>query len=371
MSARIFLSLICAALLFGCSEDSAEKQARPVRTALVTLAVSETRDVPYTLQAVGTVEPSATVNIVSRTGGELQKVLIKDGDRVKKGQLLFVIEKEPYEIALHQAQARLESDKAKLAKARDDYARAVKMSKGGFSSAAETDAVRVTMVSAQADVREDAAALEKAELDLSYCEVRAPMDGRAGDIRVDTGNVVASQTLLVVIDAFQPADITFSVPEKHLPLIRRNVLGAGLKVSAQNKEGKPISGDVIFLGNVDADTGTVPLKARFANADVELWPGEFLRVDLQLDTRKNAVTVPSRAVMLGPDGPFVYVVGSDRLARVRLVTTDVENDGVTVISKGLSSGEHVVLEGHVRLKDGMPIRLQEHKASDAAEGARP
>lgn len=370
MSARIFLCLVCVALLVGCSGESEKTKARNVRTALVTLVTSGTKDVPYMLEAVGTVEPSASVNIVSRTSGELQQVLVQDGEMVKKGQLLFVIEKEPYQIALHQAQARLESDKAKLAKAQDDYARALKMKKGGFSSAAETDAARVTMVSAQASVREDAAALEKAELDLSYCEVRAPMDGRAGDVRVDRGNVIPAQTLLVVIDAFQPADITFSVPEKHLPLIRRNVREAGLSVSAKTKEGTPISGDVIFVGNVDADTGTVPLKARFINEGTRLWPGEFLRLSLQLDTRKNAVTVPSRAVMLGPDGPFVYVVGDDRLAKVRLVTTDVENDGITVISKGLASGEQVVLEGHVRLKDGMPVRLQEDRKITASGGAR-
>ena len=367
MSARTFLCVACIALfLSACTGESQDAKKAPVRKALVTLTVAETRDVPYMLEAVGTVEPSATVNIVSRTDGELQQILIHDGEKVKKGQLLFVIEKEPYEIALHQAKARLESDRAKLAKAKDDYARALKMSKGGFSSAAETDASRVTMVSAQADVREDEAALEKAELDLSYCEIVAPMDGRVGDIRVDAGNVLTAQTLLVVLDAFQPADITFSVPEKHLPLIRRNVRETGLQVSATSKDGNPISGDVIFVGNVDADTGTVPLKARFANENVELWPGEFLRVHLTLDVRKNAVTVPSRAVMLGPDGPFVYVVGEDKLARIRLVTTDVENAGITVISSGLTSGEQVVLEGHVRLKDGMPIRLQEPLLESAA-----
>ena len=370
MSIRLFLCFVCAVLISGCSDESKKQQPRAVRTALVSLVTSSTKDVPYMLEAVGTVEPSATVNIVSRTNGELQQVLVHDGDMVKKGQLLFVIEKEPYEIALHQAQARLESDKAKLAKAQDDYSRALKMKKGGFSSAAETDAARVTMVSAQADVREDAAALEKAELDLSYCEIRAPMGGRAADVRVDQGNVITAQTLLVVVDAFQPADIIFSVPEKHLPLIRRNVRETGLKVSAESKEGKPLSGDVIFVGNVDADTGTVPLKARFINEGTELWPGEFLRVSLQLDMRKNAVTVPSRAVLLGPDGPFVYVVGNDKLAKVRLVTTDVENNGMTVISKGLASGEQVVLEGHVRLKDGMPVRLQEDRKITASGGAQ-
>ena len=367
MSARLFLCFVCAVLLSGCSGESEEAAPRQaVRTALVTLAVSETKDVPYMLEAVGTVDPSASVNVVSRTTGELQEVLIQDGENVKKDQLLFVIEKEPYEIALHQAQAKLESDKAKLTKARDDYSRTQKMSKKGFTSASEAETSRVTMISAQADVQTDTAALEKAQLDLSYCEIRAPMDGRVGDVLVDKGNVLAAQTLLVVLDAFRPADITFSVPEKYLPLIRRNVSRDGLAVSASSKEGKPLSGDVVFVGNVDADTGTVPLKARFANDNIELWPGEFLRVHVQLDTRKNAVTVPSRAVMLGPDGPFVYVVGEDNVAHVRLVTTDIENEGITVISSGLKSGERVVLEGHVRLKDGMPVRIQEKKAGEDA-----
>lgn len=359
MSARILICIVCAVLLSACSEENRETKKTAVRTALVTLAVAETRDVPYKIEAIGTVEPSATVNIVSRTDGELQQILIKDGEHVQEGQLLFVIEKAPYEIALHQAQARLESNRANLAKANDDYTRALKMKKGGFSSVAEADASRVAMISAQADVREDEAALEKAKLDLSYCEVRAPMSGRAGDVKVDTGNILTAHTLLVVLDAFQPADITFSIPEKHLPLVRRNMRDTGLHVSALSKDGKDLQGNVIFVGNVDPDTGTVPLKARFANDDIALWPGEFLRVGLTLDMRKNAVTVPSRAVLLGPDGPFVYVVGTDHIASIRLVTTDVENEGITVISNGLAAGESVVLEGHVRLKDGMPIRLQD------------
>ncbi len=362
MPARFFFCLALSMLCCGCSDDSGKMKPKPVRTALVTLVTAATDDIPFMIEAVGTVTPSASVNIVSRTDGELQQTLVHDGERVQKGQLLFIIEKKPYEIALLQAQARVESDRAKLTKARDDYARAQKMSKGGFSSAAETDASRVELISAQAALREDEAALEKAKLDLSYCEVRSPINGRAGDVLVDTGNVLKTQTQLLVVDAVQPADIIFSVPERHLPLIRRNLLGDGLKVSAVTKEGSSISGDVTFIGNVDADTGTIPLKALFDNQEMKLWPGEFLRVNLQLDTRRNAVTVPSRAVLLGPDGSFVYVVGDDMTARIRLVNTDVEHEGTTVIVKGLNAGEKVVLEGHVRLKDGMPVRLPEKTA---------
>ena len=353
----LFLCAVSVLLVSGCSDEKTAETAPVSSKALVRLATAVHKDVPFEVEAVGTVEPSASVNIVSRTEGELKQVLVKDGDSLEEGQLLFVIEKEPYEIALHQAQARLESDRAKLAKARDDYARSQKMTKGGFTSVAENDTARVNMVSAQATVKEDEAALEKARLDLSYCEIRAPMAGRAGEVRVDQGNVVSPQTLLLMLDTVHPADITFSIPEKYLPQVRRNMARGDLSVSAVSKEGNPVTGKVIFVGNIASATGTVPLKARFANTDSALWAGEFLRVRITLDMRKNAVVVPSRAVVLGPDGSFVFVVGEDRKARIRLVQTDVENSGMTVISQGLEAGEQVVLEGHVRLKDGIDVRL--------------
>lgn len=358
--------LLCALsllLVTGCSDEKKAENNATGAKALVRLAESSYRDIPYEIEAVGTVEPSASVNIVSRTGGELEQVLVKDGDTLKQGQLLFVIEKEPYNIALHQARARLESDKAKLTKAEDDYARSQKMTRGGFSSVAENDAARVNLISARAAVKEDEAAVEKAALDLSYCEIRAPMDGRAGDVKVDRGNVVSPQTSLLMLDTVHPADITFSISEKYLPQVRRNMERGELRVSAASKEGTPVLGTVIFMGNVAPATGTVPLKARFENAGSELWAGEFLRVRITLDVRNHAVTVPSRAVMIGPDGSLVFVVGEDGKARIRLVETDVENEGVTVISKGLEAGEKVVLEGHVRLKDGIDVRVAEDAAN--------
>ncbi|WP_298067596.1 efflux RND transporter periplasmic adaptor subunit [uncultured Mailhella sp.] len=357
--------LLCAfsiLILAGCSGEKTSENSTTETKALVRLTESSYRDIPCEVEAVGTVEPSASVNIVSRTAGELEQILVKDGDTLKQGQLLFVIEKDPSEIVLHQALARLESDRARLTKAEDDYARSQKMTKGGFSSVAENDAARVNLISARAAVKEDEAAVEKARLDLSYCEIRAPMDGRAGEVKVDRGNVVTPQTSLLMLDTVHPADITFSISEKYLPQVRRSMERGALRVSAVSKEGTPVSGTVIFVGNVAPATGTVPLKARFENAGSELWAGEFLRVRITLDVREHAVTVPSRAVMIGPDGPLVFVVGDDGKAHIRLVETDVENDGVTVVSKGLEAGEKVVLEGHVRLKDGVEVRLAEDDA---------
>ncbi len=371
MKRYLYICLAAATLLL-CSCDSlpSKKSAGrpPQRDALVTLAEAVTRDVPVLIETVGTVRPSTSVTLVSRTAGELQKVLVRDGELVREGQLLFEIEKQPYEIALHQAQARLESDRAKLVKARDDYARAQKMSKGGFSSASETETSRVGYISAQAAVKEDEAALEKARLDLSYCEIRTPVSGKAQTVLVDAGNVIAAQVRLLTVERITPAEIEFSIPEKYLPRLRANLRNGSLRAMFTSKEGQSLSGGIIYSGSVDSGTGTIPMKAGFANERRELLSGEYLRVFLQLDMIRDAVTVPSRAVMLGPDGPFVYVVGSDSRARIRLVSTDTEAEGYTVVTKGLSAGEHVVLEGHVRLKDGIAVRTADKKPVKGAGG---
>ena len=371
MKPALFAILLSAALSL-CACDSAQapkKAAAPAqRAALVTLATAETRDVPVLVETVGMVRPSVSVTLVSRTAGELQKALVRDGDLVKEGQLLFEIEKKPYQIALLQAEARLESDRAKLVKARDDYGRAQKMSKGGFSSASETESSRVAFISAQAAVKEDEAAIEKARLDLSYCEIRTPISGKAQTVLVDAGNVIGSQVKLLTIDRIMPAEIEFSIPEKYLPRIRANLRSGALRAMFRSKEGEQLSGGIIYSGSVDSSTGTIPMKAGFANERRELLSGEYLRVFLQLDVLKNALAVPARAVLQGPDGPFVYVVGEDRKARIRLVSTDIETDGITVISKGLSAGENVVLEGHVRLRDGVDVRIAEAGKAPALEG---
>ena len=366
---RWFLSIFLVAMVCGCTQDKDDTPKKADNAALVKLAVAETRDVPFIIEAVGTVKPSTTVTLVSRTAGELQKVLVQDGDSVNQGQILFEIEKAPYAIAHKQAAARLESDRAKLAKARDDLSRAQKMSKGGFSSASETETMRVAFIAAQAAVREDEASLEKAQLDLSYCEIRSPVSGRARNVLVDAGNVLRAQDQLLTIDDVSPAEIDFSIPEKHLPTIRANASTGSLSAQSRTKGGNVVSGRVVYVGNVDSTTGTVPLKASFSNESGELWPGEFLRVFLQLDVRKGIVTVPSRAIMLGPDGPFVYVVSEDKKAHIRTVSIDIEADGFTAVSSGLAAGEQVVLEGHVRLKDGIAVRLAD-SAAWPGHGAR-
>ena len=390
MKTGTYVSFGMAALLAsilltaGCSSGE-KQQAGPAapRSALVTVTESIQTDMPVNLSAVGTVEPSASVNVVSRTAGELLEVLVDDGEFVKEGQLLFVIDKKPAEIALHKVQAQLESDKAKLAKAEDDLARSQKLTKGGFTSAAQNDEARVAAVGYRAAVKADEAAVEQAQLDLSYCEIRAPMAGRAGAIQVDKGNYVPKESkTLLTIDAIQPVTVTFSVPERYIMAVRGLSSGSDLKVTAQPKLGKAAEGVLTFVGNVDSSTGTVPLKATFPNENGLMWPGEYVEIKLQLAVLKDSVAVPSRAVIIGPDGPFVYVVKEvpsqddparkELIAQYRLVTSGTENEGMTVVTKGLDAGEAVVMEGHVRLSDGIKVRLPEAaKPAAGTPAARP
>lgn len=355
------MATLLPTLVAGCSGDKKSNGPAEPRAALVTVSEAVLTDMPVNLNAVGTVEPSATVSMVARTAGELLEVRVKDGEYVTEGQLLFVIDKRPAEIALHQVQAQLESDRARLAKAEEDLARSQKLTKGGFTSVAQNDEARVQAIAYRAAVKADEAAVEQAQLNLSYCEIRAPMAGRAGDVRVDPGNFIPAQSqALLTIDAIRPVTVTFSVPERHIAAVRGLSAGSDLKVTARPRQGEAAEGVLTFVGNVDSKTGTVPLKATFPNENEMMWPGEYVQVKLQLAVLENSVAVPSRAVVIGPDGPFVYVVGDDMKAHYRLVTTDVETDGMIVISRGLEQGEKVVMEGHVRLADGMTVRFPEH-----------
>ncbi len=370
MRNKIILPLLCL-LLASCSGPEQVTKAAP-KDALVTFAVSEQADVPVFISAVGSVIPSSTVTVISRTGGELMETHFKAGDYVKEGQLLFTLDKVPAQLALDELTAKIDADKARLAKAEDDLQRSQKLTSGGFTSADQNDQARLAAVGARATVRADEVLLEKAKLNLSYCDITAPISGKAGLIQVDNGNIVAAgQQPLVVIDTISPIQVTFSIPERHLLYVRGLSENSDLKVYAQPKAGDEQEGLLTFIGNVDVRTGTIPLRSSFENTNSLLWPGEFVRVRLQLATIKNATAVPSQAIAIGPKGPFVYVVQDDMTVRYQSVETGVETDGVTVITKGLNPGEKVVLEGHVRLTDGKKVRFTEEQSKQPDGQAKP
>jgi len=351
-------------------------------TAATTQAVQEE------LTAIGNVEPSATVQVKAQVAGELVHANFAEGQNVRKGELLFEIDPRPFRDALQQADAAVARDRALLAQAeanlsRDqaqqknadtDAHRNEQLVKDGIVARAQYDASRTNadvyaesvradraaIQSARASLEADLAAAGKARLDLSFCQIQAPISGRTGNLLVHVGNYVKSNgdTSLVVINQVEPAFVSFSVPEDRLATIRRLSATGKLKVAATTKDApdKPVMGVLSVVDNtVDTTTGTIRLKATFANPGSALWPGQFVNVRLALDMKPDAVVVPSEAVQAGQKGPFLYVVKPDHTVESRLVTTGQLAGGKIVIASGLRAGETVVTDGQLLLAPGAKV----------------
>lgn len=354
----------------------------------VTLATAGTQAVPQVVQAIGNVEPSATVQVRAQVAGDLIRANFAEGQNVKKGDLLFQIDPRPYRDALLQSEAAVSRDRALQAQAeanlsRDqaqqkyadtDANRNQQLVKEGIVARSQYEvsrtnadvyaegvrADRAAIQSARASLESDLAAVEKAKLDLSFCEIRAPISGRTGNLLVHAGNYVKSNgdTSLVVINRIEPAFVSFSVPEQKLAAIRKLSAAGKLTVRAATKDtpNKPASGTLSVVDNtVDTTTGTIRLKATFSNTGSVLWPGQFVDVTLTLDTIRDAVVVPSEAVQAGQKGSFIYVVKADQSVEARIVTTGQQVDGKIVIESGLKAGETVVTDGQLLLAPGAHV----------------
>ncbi len=383
--------LICgvfAALIFAaCSSQKAPPPMGPPPIP-VTLATAGTQAVQQEISAIGNVEPSETVQVRAQVAGDLMRANFAEGQNVGKGDLLFQIDPRPYREALQQAEAAVARDRALLAQAqanlsRDqaqqknadtDANRNQQLVKEGIVARSQYDTSRTNaevyaesvradqaaIQSARASVNSDLAAVERAKLDLSFCEIRAPISGRTGNLLMHVGNYVKANgdTSLVVINRIEPAFVSFSVPEDRLATIRRLSVAGKLKVRVTTKDapGKPVTGSLSVLDNtVDTTTGTIRLKATFVNAGSVLWPGQFVNVNLTLDTIPSAVVVPSEAVQAGQKGSFIYVVKADRSVEARIVTTGQIVDGKIVIESGLKAGETVVTDGQLLLAPGAKV----------------
>ena len=353
-----------------------------------TVAKAELQTVPQVLQAIGNVEPYSNVQVKAQVAGELVKVQFKEGQNVKPGDLLFQIDPRPYADALNQAQAavardqallkqaeaNVDRDAAQLRNAETDAHRNEELVKAGIVARSTYDTSRRTA----ADVRgigarrpggdreraralaADVAAVEKAKLDLSFCEIRSPIEGRTGNVLVQAGNYVKNNgdTTLVVINRIQPIFVSFSVPEQQLAAIRRLSEGRQLAVqtAAKDDPGRQATGVLSVIDNtVDTTTGMIRLKATFANAERTLWPGQFVNVTLTLNPRMDAVVVSSEAVQAGQKGSFVYVVKADQSVEARDVTPGAMAGSKIVIESGLKAGETVVTDGQLLLAPGMHI----------------
>jgi multidrug efflux system membrane fusion protein len=337
------------------------REAVPV---LVATAVKKT--VPVQIRAVGNAEPYATVSVKSQVTGVLTKAHFKEGQDIKQGQLLFTIDPRPLEAAVKQAEANLARDTAQLKNLREQVRRYADLVEKQYVSREQYDQIRTNADAMESVVDADKAALENARVQLSYCYIYAPVNGRVGSLLVNEGNLVRVNdgAPLVVINQINPMNVTFSVPEQHLADLKRRMSAGQLNVSASfpSDEGRPESGFLEFVDNaVDRSTGTIKLKARFANTERRLWPGQFINVALTMSTQADAVVVPSEAVQVGQEGQHVFVVKPDKTVEVRSVTIGSTSEGEAVIAKGLVPGEQIVREGQFLLGPGSRIDIKDSR----------
>ena len=336
------------------------KAPKGVPAVPVTVAAVLQETVPIRLQAIGNVEASQTVALKARVDGQIVNVNFREGDPVKKGEVLFRIDPRPYGAALRQAEANALRDAAARDQARSQEKRYQELLDKNFVSKEAYAQIRTNAETAAATARASQAALENARLNFEYCTITSPLDGYVGKVFLQAGNMVRANDAnpLVVINQVRPIYVNFAVPERSLPEVRKYRAAGPLTVETLPDPGlPPAQGKLIFVDNaVDPSTGTIRLRAEFANADAALWPGQFVNVSLRLTEQVDALLVPSTAVQNGPAGQYVYVVGPDLVADLRKITV-LRTDGErTIVATGLQKGERVVTRGQLRL--GPKTRVQ-------------
>lgn len=330
----------------------------------VTVATAETRAVPYELAATGTVEPIQTVAVLPQVSGLILRIGFREGQDVKKGQVLFELDPRPFQAAFKQAEGILARDRATASNAEEQAKRYSALAAKEYVTAEQNDAARSDALAATATVAASQAAADQARLNLQYATIRAPISGRTGSLRVREGNLVRSTDTspLVTINQIQPILVRFSVPQSQFPDIQRYYRGGNaLLVRATPSEGSsvPLTGTLSFVdNNVDSTTGTVLLKARFSNPDGNLWPGQYTNVALQLYVDPNALTLPAPAVLTGQQGTYVFTVDSANTAKQNPVKVARTVDSVTVIASGLKEGDRVIISGQSRLVSGAKVTVK-------------
>ncbi len=414
--------LLLSALLGACSNGVSEKaQAKTPKEAVpVTIATAVSKAVPVQIRAVGSVQAYASVTLKSQLDGEVDRIHFTEGQEVKRGDLLFTLDQRPLEATLHQAEANLARDtaqleqaeaavaqsqaaekqaeanlardRAQLENAQTQVVRYQKLVEQGFISNEMYDQVRTSATALEATIQADQAAIantraairaaqataqnvravikadqavvENARVQLGYTTIRAPMDGRTGNLLVRVGSAVKARddtAQMLVINQTHPIYVSFSVPEQTLGDIKKYLAAGSIRVqaAARGQQGPPAIGELTFVNNtVDPSTGTIQLKATFPNERGTLWPGQFADVILGLTVEPNVVMVPSQAIQTGQQGQYVYVMRPDSTVELRPVTAGRTLDGETAVPKGITPGEKVVTDGHLRLAEGVRVQVK-------------
>jgi multidrug efflux system membrane fusion protein len=344
----------------GCSKEQAAPAPHAAAIPVIVSKVTQ-RAMPVQLTAFGNVG-GYTVSVKAQVAGELLEVHFKEGDFVHQGQLLFTIDPRPYEAALAQVRATLMRDKAVAANSRAQAQRISKLLSDGVVSPSDADASKSAADASEATVAADEAALKTAQLNLEYCRIYSPMDGRTGSVAIKPGNLVkVADVPIVVIKRLSPIEVNFNVPQEYLPDIKKYLAAGPLRVEATvpNGSGRPEVGTLVFVDNgVDTTTGTISLHARFDNRRDVLWPGLYVNTVMTLAEQSNATVIPSQAITAGQQGSFVYVVHADGTVAPRPVATSRSVAGLAVIDKGLEPGEIVVTDGQVRLVPGARVQVK-------------
>ena len=362
------LAAIAAAVTAYFMNDSRAKD-RTARAAPQAVAVSVAtvaqQSVPVQLRAIGNVEAHATVAVRARVDGQVVAVTFREGANVNKGEVLFQIDARPFGAALKQAEASALRDRAARDQALSQERRYQELLDKNFVSREAYAQIRTNAETAQAAVKASEAALENARLNLEYCTIRAPLEGVAGRVLLQAGNMVRANDAnpLVVINRVRPVYVNFAVPEQDLPQVRKYMATATLAVAviAPDALAPTAEGRLVFVDNaVDPSTGTIRLKAEFANDNAALWPGQFVNVSLTLTEQADALVIPAQAVQTGPEGQYVYVVGADQTAEVRQISVARTAGDRAVIARGLAKDERVVTHGQLRL--GAKTKVQVGKS---------
>ncbi len=359
------MTLAICSVLAGCSSQQAKsaKAGGPPPAVPVGVATVKQSDFNVYLNGLGSVDAFYTVSLKTRIDGQIMQVNFREGQDVNKGDMLIVIDPRPYQVALDQAQANLQKDEAQLVNAKAQYERNKVLYEQGVIAKQDLDTLEASFGTYEGTIASDKAAIENAKLNLTYCYINSPIDGRVGLRQVDPGNYVtaASGTAMLVITQLHPIAVIFTLPEDQLQEVAQHMRQGPLEVDAYSRDDqtKLATGKLLTIDNqIDPTTGTAKLKGIFDNPENSLWPNQFVNVHLLLETRKNAITGPASAILRGPDGSFCYVVDGNNTVQMRPVQIALTQGSTVVIASGLQGGEKIVTDGQEKLQAGSRVAPQ-------------
>src|SRR5216684_3207153 len=371
----IFVWMLCFSLS-GCSTaNSKQQQAQAAAPRAVSVAIAQVKvqDVPVYVTGLGSVTAFNTANIKSRVDGQIMKVNFREGQNVRQGELLILIDPRQYQAQLEQAQAQQFRDQAQLRDAKLNLDRYTALIPSGSISQQQVDTQRALADQLEGTVRNDQGIIDNAKLQIIYCHITAPFSGRIGLRQVDKGNIVHASDAnpMLVLTQLQPIAVIFTLPEDQLQSVSQHMKNSTLQVEAYSRDDqtKLATGKLQTIDNqIDATTGTAKLKAVFDNADSQLWPNQFVNANLLLETRKNSTVLPTAAILRGPQGAYVYAVKPDSTVEARNVNISLTQGNTTVISSGLTAADTVVTDGQDKLQTGSKIEQRNAGPGSPANG---